>query len=277
MLNPSGYTSLKRQGGSVGLLPMFVVSLLLHLLVFAVFTFGWQGSTVTPVKTINPKYVKAQLVQLKPKAKSKKAAPKTPKIVDLTKKKRAQEKARQDARKKAKAKQRAKDAAKKKKLSEAKKRKDQLAKEKAARDKAEKLKAAKQLEVEKEQQRRETLDRELAAEEAELEQELQAEQDEVLVLSQTAIIKRKIESNWSRPPSARKGMECILSIQLVPTGRVTSVTVIKSSGSAAFDLSAQSAVKKAEQFPDLKSLPPEVFERQFRRFQLRFNPKDLRL
>jgi TonB family protein len=81
---------------------------------------------------------------------------------------------------------------------------------------------------------------------------------------------------WSRPPSARNGMEVLLALQLIPTGEVVSVTVVKSSGNTAFDRSAVNAVQKAEQFPELKDLPPREFEKTFRRFRLLFRPEDLR-
>ncbi len=81
---------------------------------------------------------------------------------------------------------------------------------------------------------------------------------------------------WSRPPSARNGMEALLSLQLVPSGDVVSVSLVRSSGSAAFDRSAINAVEKAGSFPELARLPRAEFERSFRRFSLLFRPEDLR-
>jgi TonB family protein len=86
-----------------------------------------------------------------------------------------------------------------------------------------------------------------------------------------------IGDNWSRPPSARRGMVVVLRIQLVPSGDVVSVTVLKSSGNEAFDLSAINAVNKAGRFAEVVDMPPGMFEREFRSFQLVFNPEDLRL
>ena len=65
-------------------------------------------------------------------------------------------------------------------------------------------------------------------------------------------------------------------MQLVPTGEVVSVTLIRSSGNAAFDSSAVNAVKKAGAFPELQKLPSAEFEKNFRRLNLIFNPEDLR-
>ncbi len=94
--------------------------------------------------------------------------------------------------------------------------------------------------------------------------------------SYAALIREVIANNWSRPPSARNGMEVLLSIQLIPTGEVISVSVLRSSGNTAFDRSAMNAVEMAERFPELQKMPPRLFERQFRRFRLLFKPEDLR-
>jgi len=82
-----------------------------------------------------------------------------------------------------------------------------------------------------------------------------------------------IVSNWSRPPSARNGMEARLIVELVPTGDVVGVTVVSSSGNEAFDRSAEQAVRKAGKFDVPKD--PGVFEKYFRRFPVLFKPEDL--
>jgi len=97
-----------------------------------------------------------------------------------------------------------------------------------------------------------------------------------MAASYAALIQQTVINYWSRPPSARNGMETLLSIQLIPTGDVVSVTVVKSSGNTAFDRSAINAVEKAGSFPELKNLPPREFEKTFRRFSLLFRPEDLR-
>ena len=82
-----------------------------------------------------------------------------------------------------------------------------------------------------------------------------------------ALIRQTVVNYWSRPPSARNGMETELVIQLIPTGEVVSVTVIRSSGNSAFDRSAVNAVQKAGAFPELQKLPTAEFEKRFRRFK----------
>ena len=87
------------------------------------------------------------------------------------------------------------------------------------------------------------------------------------------LIYQRIVSNWSRPPSARNGMQALLRVELVPTGDVVAVTVVESSGNAAFDQSAEAAVRKARKF----DVPKEsaAFEKFFRRFTVLFKPEDL--
>lgn len=108
-----------------------------------------------------------------------------------------------------------------------------------------------------------------------MEQESEVSAEE-MAASYAALIQQTVTNYWSRPPSARNGMETLLLVQLVPTGEVVSVNVIKSSGDSAFDRSAVNAVEKAGTFPELKNLPTRVFEQSFRRFRLLFKPEDLR-
>ncbi|MEX2490039.1 MAG: cell envelope integrity protein TolA [Pseudomonadales bacterium] len=94
-------------------------------------------------------------------------------------------------------------------------------------------------------------------------------------MAYVAQIKRQIAQNWSRPPSARRDMEAMLRVRLVPTGEVVNVSVVKSSGNSAFDRSAVLAVEKADRF----QVPNDSsqFERNFREFNVLFRPEDLRL
>lgn len=112
----------------------------------------------------------------------------------------------------------------------------------------------------------------LAAEDA----AIAASSAEEAVNSYIALIARAIQDNWNRPPSARRDMQVTLLLQLIPTGEVINVSVAKSSGNAAFDQSAENAVRKAGRFPELQDLKIADFERNFRRLTLEFKPEDLR-
>lgn len=99
--------------------------------------------------------------------------------------------------------------------------------------------------------------------------------DDEKAMAYVAQIQADIIQNWSRPPSARNGMEVLLKVFLVPTGEVVDVTLLTSSGNESFDRSALLAVRKAERF----QVPgdPSQFERKFREFEVLFRPEDLRL
>jgi Cell division and transport-associated protein TolA (TC 2.C.1.2.1) len=159
-----------------------------------------------------------------------------------------------------------------KKVADAKKRKEQEIKDKQLREQAEKQKAQR----EAEEQKRRQLEREFEQALQEEEGMLLEEQYATTAQSYAALIQQRVVNNWSRPPSARNGMRCELTISMVPNGRVVDVVLARSSGNPAFDRSAIAAVKKVETFPEVKDIPIEVFERHFRKFSLGFQPEDLR-
>ena len=122
------------------------------------------------------------------------------------------------------------------------------------------------------------LQKELMAGLDELPQMASLDQEDALdeVHQVAALMQARITQNWRRPPSARNGMEALLTISLVPTGEVVGITVATGSGSNAFDRSAIAAVERVGQFPEVAVLSISDFERYFRRFPLRFRPEDLR-
>ena len=97
--------------------------------------------------------------------------------------------------------------------------------------------------------------------------------DRQVASSFQAKIYNQVRNNWSRPPSARNGMQTKLLVELIPTGEVMSVSIIESSGVLAFDRSAEQAIKRSGKFevPDNNQL----FEEYFRRFYFLFKPEDL--
>ena len=101
--------------------------------------------------------------------------------------------------------------------------------------------------------------------------------DKKMTSSYSAYITERIEANWNRPPSARRGMEAKLLIRLVPTGQVVSVALLKTSGNIAFDRSAEQAVYKVGNFDKLQKMDLRIFEKSFRQLELVFRPDDLRL
>jgi len=248
------------------------ISLILHACVLAAVVWGWESAPVDTHK-VTPRYVEATLVTMKPKSSKPAAAKKKVRTIDLAAKKREQQRQKDQRIKKQRKQQQAKDAAarKAKKLvqEQAIAAEERLAAERLAQKKL----AEQQREVDNKRQRQEAFADALAAED----ELLLAEQDEVAAQSYVANIAQAIGRNWSRPPSARRGMTCELQLQLIPTGEVVSVSVSKGSGNGAFDRSAEQAVKKLGRFEFLADMPPALFERYFRQFTLLFDPQDLRL
>lgn len=239
-----------------------VVSTAVHLVLIAVAVYSWQSSSQS--KHVTPKYIEARLVKLK--AAAPKEKPKArPKKVDLTKKQAPPKKVSKPAsRVKALEKKKALDAEKKRKEAEQRMREQRrLAEKKREEDRQREAERQKKIQELEQAMRAE----ELAVADKVMENEAQ---------SYRQAISQRIEQYWSRPPSATNSLRCELLIQLVPTGRVVSVSVVNSSGNPAFDRSAEQAVKKAEAFPEIKKMSPQVFEKYYRQLRLSFNPQDLR-
>tara|TARA_B110000902_G_scaffold251425_1_gene311670 strand:- start:818 stop:1573 length:756 start_codon:yes stop_codon:yes gene_type:complete len=240
-----------------------LVSLALHLGLLAVLFVGWEPETSRVM--IQPQYIKATLVELAPKKTVQpKAKPKTPKV-DIAKQKREAKKLKVKQRqKKLAAEKKAQDKKRDKALSEKKRLEAlRLAEEQRLRD-----------QQEAERKRIETEFAEaVAAEQA----EINAQEDERVANSYRQLIQQRLSDNWSRPPSARLGMETLIRIRLVPTGRIVGVTILTSSGDTAFDRSVEQAALKVEQFVELQGMEPDLFERKFRQVDVAFSPEDLRL
>ncbi|MEZ0122704.1 MAG: cell envelope integrity protein TolA [Candidatus Reddybacter sp.] len=263
-------------------------SLALHAFVVFLLLVGWTEKN-TVHKPKRPNFVQATLVQMAPRAKAqdKQAANKKAKAAA---KKRAEKQRKEKARKK-KAAQRKKAERKKaeqKKARDEKIRRDKAWKKKQAEETARKVVAQKKAEQERQAQeaeRQEELQRQARAQALasalDNEDEFLADEENVqLAQSYTTYIQQRIIANWTRPLSARRNMEVILVVKLVPTGQVVGVSVLKSSGDDAFDLSALQAVKKVGRFDKLQQLSqqsPAAFEENFRQFQLVYRPDDLRL
>lgn len=248
----------------------WLISGVLHALLLSVFFMGWSAAPPEDVVK-RPNFVQATLVTMEAQTPAKKPDEQKANVVDLQQKKAEQERLRkleeqkkQQALRKKQEEQRKKEA--QQKAEAERKRKEQA--ELKAKAEAERQRAEQQ----RREQERQAMEKALAAEQAAI---LEASYAQTAQSYMGAIAER-IERNWSRPPSARNNMQCVLLIRLVPTGRVVNVDVVKSSGNELFDRSAVQAVKKTEQFPEIKDMPPEVFERFYRELTLVFNPQDLR-
>lgn len=248
-------------------LPM-LISLGLHALMLGIVTWNWEA-TPEPSKVERPNFVEAELVELtSSEEKEAEQKAKQQKIIDMRR--------RQQEQQEREAEQRRQREAEQQRRAQEQKRQEQEAERKAEaereRQEAQRREQQRQEELEQ-QQIQKRLDQALVEEGEFLDQQ----QSRATAQSYVALIAQRVEQNWSRPPSARAGMQCVLLIQLVPTGQVVNVTVVQSSGNAAFDRSAEQAVKRVDRFEEVQDMPPEVFESHFRQLRLEFKPEDLRL
>ncbi len=115
----------------------------------------------------------------------------------------------------------------------------------------------------------------LAAAVADYPEWLVTENEFELVESHVDNIINLIQHNWKRPPSARRHMTVLLTIDIAPGGAITHVAIQRGSGNHAFDRAAANAVRKVRRFTALDTLPTEIFERHFRRLSVLFQPEDL--
>lgn len=282
----------------------FSISLFLHLAVVALLVFNFSFSSPTPppppIKIIEAKLVSMdQLPALRakpqpvtqaepkpavePKPEPEKSEPvkveppkPEPPKPDLEKQKQVEkqkELEKQIQIEKEKAELQQKKLAEQKKQEEERKRKEtEEAQRKKQQEEAQRKAQADAERKKHEQQERNELAKAMAAED----NAMAAERDQEAVASYMGKIASDIENSWSRPPNARLGMQVALLIQLIPTGEVVNVSVVKSSGNEAFDQSAVTAVKRVGKFPYLREMKPVLFDQQFRRLTLNFNPTDLR-
>ena len=82
-------------------------------------------------------------------------------------------------------------------------------------------------------------------------------------------VRERIESNWYRPASARRGLQCRVAVTLVPGGTVVSAVVEACNGDAAVRESLRAAVLKSSPLPLPKD--PRRFERKL---VLEFTPDE---
>ncbi|MEX0943737.1 MAG: cell envelope integrity protein TolA [Pseudomonadales bacterium] len=254
-------------------IPSFILASAFHALVIAALMWNWDNSSPIDVTPVTPYYIEANVVAENPHTAKAKQAAATAAARERARRERietervaAQRRAKLDEEKLAKARQQAAEREKQEQ--------DRLAQfrvqQQAADAEAEAI-AAQELSEEDRLKREQSL---ALAVMDELEYR-RAVTDDEKAMAYVAQIQQDIVQRWSRPPSARNGMQALLKVRLVPTGEVVDVAVIESSGNDAFDRSAIQAVEKAERF--LVPSESRQFERNFREFEVLFRPEDLRL
>jgi colicin import membrane protein len=285
-----------------------MLAVLLHVLIVAFLVFGFDWSKVRKPATPNANVVQAHAVDAKQldQAKEKeKAALREQQRKEALKRKQAEEKKRQqqeqeriasekakrqkqeaerkrqaelnkareakEAKRKAEEKRLAALEAKRKAEAEAKRKAEAEAKRKAELEAKRKAEAEAKRKAELEAKRKAELEaKRRAAAQAERERALQEQMDEEQINRYVAVIKQQIQRNWLKLGHAEKGLSCIVQVRLFPGGDVMpgGVSIVTSSGNAAFDRSVESAVYKSA---PLKVPSGPLFE-SFRTLRLKFNP-----
>jgi colicin import membrane protein len=267
-------TNQKALGAAVGI----------HLLLLLVMFFGvnWTDDAkplpATPVvqaTVVDQAALDKEVKKLKAaedkKRKQKEAAEKKKKAE--AKRKAAEKKKQEAAKKKRLAEEKKKKAAaEKKRLAEEKKQKAEAEKQRKAEEAAKKAAAEKKRQAEEAARKKAEAEKkkaEAAARQLELEAQYQAEQDLTEKQLIMAAIQQKVDRNWLRPPGTPQNLSCEVRVRLGANGSVLLVSIIKSSGDVGFDRSVESAVSKADPLPMPTS--PRLVS-QFRDIRFVFKP-----
>lgn len=241
-----------------------VLSVSMHAALIIAVTWGWETNPQEPRVYRPQNVVQATLVELeaRPAPAEEESGPQ---VVDLTAQRQAQERAEAERRRQQEAERQRQQREREQAQADRERRERQ---ERERRQREERERRAR----EQEQQRQRQLDEALQRDQ----ERRQAQEHAQITVSYTDLIAARIEQNWNRPPSARLGMQVTLMIHMVPTGEVVNVQVVQSSGNSAFDRSAEQAVRRVDRFTEVRDMPSEVFERNFRQLRLVFRPEDLR-
>jgi colicin import membrane protein len=194
-------------------------------------------------------------------------------LADLAKKKSEEEKKKAEAEAQ---KKKAADDAKKKAAEEAKKKSAEADKKKAA-DEAKKKTAAEAAKRKAAEDKKAQALAELLSDSTDYQQAIADTQGDEIAGSLDDLIIKLVSDNWTRPPSARNGMSVEVQMDMLPDGTITGANVTRSSGDAAFDGSAVSAVRKVGRIPEMQQLDRKTFDQLYRQRRAVFKPEDLSL
>jgi len=245
------------------------LSLLLHGALLAALVYGWLlfreqrraaptppiAATVIDARTLRGLEQPAPKPAAAPQPPPEDVGPPPPTPEERAQREQAEQAQRQAAERKAVEEQAAADRAAAEKAATEKK----VAAEKAAADKAA-AKAAAERARQEEADRREReadLKRSLAAEE-----HADVARNGAALASWESMIAAKINRNWLRPPTAKAGIDCMLSVTQVPGGEVTEVRIGQCNGDQAVRESIEAAVYRASPLPPPPD--PALFDRNLK-------------
>ncbi len=261
------------------------VALLLHLAILMAMLLGQEKPGLNLAQSAQPNIIKAVAVsatQVQQQLASIKQKNIKKQKVILDRQRRV--KARVAAKKRARIRQQQrlvrlkKVAALKKKRARARRRKRWLQKQRKAKMLAAKRKAVQQQKKQRQAMRKrqqqlqqKLMQQQLATERQRIKQ-AQARNISGIVSQYKSQILNSIGQNWLVPGGVSKNMQALFVVHLAPGGVVLSVKLVRSSGNAALDQSAQVAIYKSSPLPVPQD--PTAFDK-FRVLRLTVSPKDV--
>jgi colicin import membrane protein len=260
-----------------GWLPAAVYAVLLHAILIALLVVSFRvvsrpgeipAMQATVVRDPAP-----ELEQARQEEERKRKEAEAKKVEDERKREETAEQARQEAEHKKQEEEKKKEEDKKKQEQEQERRKKEETEKKKQAD-AEKRKRDDEQKKQQEQRKKqaeETLREQLAEEEKARSAAKVARAARMApeVDKYKAAIRQKVERNWIRPASSRKGLQCTVHVRQAPGGEVLEAKVVRSSGDPIYDRSVENAVYKASPLPTPPN--PEVFDRDI---EFIFRPED---
>jgi len=98
-----------------------------------------------------------------------------------------------------------------------------------------------------------------------------SEQEEHIFFYSQKII-QTIENAWMKPRNIPEGLVANLRLNIQPTGRISRVDLLKSSGNIRFDNSALQAVRRVETLNFFNEMPAGLYSKKFKRIAVSFKP-----
>jgi len=98
-----------------------------------------------------------------------------------------------------------------------------------------------------------------------------SEQDEKIFFYSQKII-QTIEDAWMKPRNIPEGLVANLRLNIQPTGRISRVDLLKSSGNIRFDNSALQAVRRVETLNFFNEIPSGLYKKEFTKIAVSFKP-----
>jgi len=98
-----------------------------------------------------------------------------------------------------------------------------------------------------------------------------SEQEEQIFFYSQKII-QTIENAWMKPRNIPEGLVANLRLNIQPTGRISRVDLLKSSGNIRFDNSALRAVRRVETLHFFNEMPAGLYSKEFKRIAVSFKP-----